>query len=180
MYALVAMCVTLGGGGGSGSAMTSVMRLLEEGVVGTLRERHGDDMSRMGQSVVSAYDELFSYSCPKFVTPVRATQGVRGPGSRVQGLESRVQGPGSRVQGPGSRVQGPSSKLQAPGSKLQAPSSRVQGPWSMVQGPDFRVQSPRSKVQGPEILGIGDACPRVCNLSPTSVQGGASPEVKGV
>jgi translation initiation factor 3 subunit L len=72
MYALLAIAVTLCGGGGSGGGgggNNSVMRLLEEGVVGSLREKHGDDMSRLGQGVQSAYDELFSYSCPKFVTP---------------------------------------------------------------------------------------------------------------
>jgi translation initiation factor 3 subunit L len=82
MYALVAMCVVLGGGGGgSGFALTSVMQLLEEGVVGSLREKHGDDMSRMGQSVQSAFDELFSYSCPKFVTPAPPGGGAADVGA---------------------------------------------------------------------------------------------------
>tara|TARA_B100000767_G_scaffold140369_1_gene132624 strand:- start:2655 stop:4166 length:1512 start_codon:yes stop_codon:yes gene_type:complete len=71
MYALVAMAVSLGGAasGGGANARSGVMRLLEEGVVSALREKHGDDMARMGQGVVSAFDELFSLSCPKFVTP---------------------------------------------------------------------------------------------------------------
>ena len=71
MYALVAMAVTLGGSGAGGGSNgnNGVMRLLEEGVVGALREKHGDDMSRMAQGVVSAFDEMFSFSCPKFVTP---------------------------------------------------------------------------------------------------------------
>ena len=71
MYALVAMAVTLGGSGAGGGSNgnNGVMRLLEEGVVGSLREKHGDDMSRMAQGVVSAFDEMFSFSCPKFVTP---------------------------------------------------------------------------------------------------------------
>mmetsp|Transcript_1553 Transcript_1553/g.6831 ORF Transcript_1553/g.6831 Transcript_1553/m.6831 type:complete len:536 (+) Transcript_1553:206-1813(+) len=71
MYALVAMAVSLGGAasGGGANAGSGVVRLLEEGVVSALREKHGDDMARMGQGVVSAFDELFSLSCPKFVTP---------------------------------------------------------------------------------------------------------------
>jgi translation initiation factor 3 subunit L len=65
------MAVSLGGAasGGGANARSGVMRLLEEGVVSALREKHGDDMARMGQGVVSAFDELFSLSCPKFVTP---------------------------------------------------------------------------------------------------------------
>lgn len=71
MYALCAMSVILGGNGSSNGGMSPqcAARLLEEGVVGQLREKHGDDMSRMAQGVVSAFDEAFSFACPKFVTP---------------------------------------------------------------------------------------------------------------
>ena len=80
MYALTAMAVTLGGSGlgGGSNGNTRVMRLLEEGVVGALREKHGDDMSRMAQGVVSAFDELFSFACPKFVTPSGPKEGDEG------------------------------------------------------------------------------------------------------
>jgi translation initiation factor 3 subunit L len=80
MYALTAMAVTLGGSGSGGGSNgnTRVMRLLEEGVVGALREKHGDDMSRMAQGVVSAFDELFSFACPKFVTPSGPKEGDEG------------------------------------------------------------------------------------------------------
>ena len=71
MYALCAMSVILGGNGSSngGVSVSCAARLLEEGVAGSLREKHGDDMSRMAQGVVSAFDEAFSFACPKFVTP---------------------------------------------------------------------------------------------------------------
>ena len=71
MYALCAMAVILGGNGSSngGASADCAARLLEEGVAGALREKHGDDMSRMAQGVVSAFDEAFSFACPKFVTP---------------------------------------------------------------------------------------------------------------
>jgi translation initiation factor 3 subunit L len=71
MYALCAMCVVLGGNGSSngGASANCAARVLEEGVAGALREKHGDDMSRMAQGVVSAFDEAFSFACPKFVTP---------------------------------------------------------------------------------------------------------------
>ena len=71
MYAACAMAVILGGNGSSngGASADCAARLLEEGVAGALREKHGDDMARMAQGVVSAFDEAFSFACPKFVTP---------------------------------------------------------------------------------------------------------------
>ena len=87
MYALAAMCVTLaGGGGGSSNAQSTVMRLLEEGIMSSLREKHGDDMSRMGQGVQSAFDELFSYSCPKFVTPTAPAEAAAAAGEGGGGI----------------------------------------------------------------------------------------------
>ena len=84
MYAVLAMCVVLGGGGSgggsSGAANSAVMRALEEGVAAALREKHGDDVSRMSQGVVSAYDDLFSFGCPKFVTPEPPKIGGGGNG----------------------------------------------------------------------------------------------------
>ncbi len=35
-----------------------------------LRERNADKIQRMSRGEVSVFDELFSYSCPKFITAV--------------------------------------------------------------------------------------------------------------
>lgn len=34
-----------------------------------LREKYNDKMAKMAVGELSLYDELFSYACPKFITP---------------------------------------------------------------------------------------------------------------
>ena len=89
MYALTPRHAVPRGGqrrGRGSNGNNGVMRLLEEGVVGSLREKHGDDMSRMAQGVVSAFDEMFSFSCPKFVTP-SPPEAPGGAGGRRRQLQ---------------------------------------------------------------------------------------------
>jgi len=60
MYALLAIATTV--------CITQRVPL-EEGVINSLREKYGEKMSKLQQGDVHIYDELFSYACPKFVTP---------------------------------------------------------------------------------------------------------------
>lgn len=43
--------------------------VLDDTVAGALREKYSEKMSRMGRGDPASFDELFSYACPKFVTP---------------------------------------------------------------------------------------------------------------
>ncbi|CAL0319229.1 unnamed protein product [Lupinus luteus] len=62
MYALLAICLSL----------CPQSRLLDETVNSQLREKYGEKMIRMQRyddEAFAIYDELFSYACPKFITP---------------------------------------------------------------------------------------------------------------
>lgn len=62
MYALLAICLSL----------CPQVKLVEETVNSQLREKYGEKMIRMQRyddEAFSIYDELFSYACPKFITP---------------------------------------------------------------------------------------------------------------
>ncbi|KAG9456148.1 hypothetical protein H6P81_000656 [Aristolochia fimbriata] len=62
MYALLAICLSL----------CPQVKLIEENVNNQLREKNGDKMARMQRyddEAFALYDELFSYACPKFITP---------------------------------------------------------------------------------------------------------------
>eukprot|EP01018_Ginkgo_biloba_P001413 Gb_07559 [translate_table: standard] len=59
MYALLAICLSL----------CPQVKLVEENVNNQLREKYGEKMLRMQRSDEALYDELFSYACPKFITP---------------------------------------------------------------------------------------------------------------
>eukprot|EP00270_Netrium_digitus_P006937 TRINITY_DN2000_c0_g1_i1.p1 TRINITY_DN2000_c0_g1~~TRINITY_DN2000_c0_g1_i1.p1 ORF type:complete len:535 (-),score=145.97 TRINITY_DN2000_c0_g1_i1:198-1802(-) len=59
MYALLAICLSL----------CPHTKLVEESVNVQLREKNGEKMQRMQRGDETAYDELFSYACPKFITP---------------------------------------------------------------------------------------------------------------
>lgn len=62
MYALLAICLCL----------CPQIKLIEENVNNQLREKYGEKMARMQRYDDEAYvlyDELFSYACPKFITP---------------------------------------------------------------------------------------------------------------
>lgn len=59
MYALLAICLSLCPQG----------KLVEENVNSQLREKHAEKMLRMQRSDEAVYDELFSFACPKFITP---------------------------------------------------------------------------------------------------------------
>ena len=45
---------------------------LDENLINTLRDKYGDRMARMQSNKVdlSAYEELFAFACPKFISPV--------------------------------------------------------------------------------------------------------------
>ncbi|XP_022134618.1 eukaryotic translation initiation factor 3 subunit L [Momordica charantia] len=62
MYALLAICVSL----------CPQVKLIDETVNSQLREKYGEKMMRMqryDEEAFAIYDELFSYACPKFITP---------------------------------------------------------------------------------------------------------------
>lgn len=62
MYALLAICLSL----------CPQTKLIEENVSAQLKEKYGDKMLRMQRyddEAYAVYDELFSYACPKFITP---------------------------------------------------------------------------------------------------------------
>lgn len=62
MYALLAICLSL----------CPQSRLVDETVNSQLREKYGEKMIRMQRyddEAFAIYDELFSYACPKFITP---------------------------------------------------------------------------------------------------------------
>lgn len=62
MYALLAICLSL----------CPQVKLVDETVNSHLREKYGEKMIRMQRyddEAFAIYDELFSYACPKFITP---------------------------------------------------------------------------------------------------------------
>jgi translation initiation factor 3 subunit L len=60
MYALLALSVALCPAGA---------KSLEENVQTSLREKHSEKMQKMIRSELPVFDELFTYACPKFITP---------------------------------------------------------------------------------------------------------------
>ena len=60
MYALLALSVALCPAG---------TKNLEESVYTSLREKHAEKMQKMTRSELPVFDELFTYACPKFITP---------------------------------------------------------------------------------------------------------------
>lgn len=66
MYALLAVSLSL----------CPQLKLVEETVNSQLREKYGEKMLRMQRyddEAFALYDELFSYACPKFITPSAPT-----------------------------------------------------------------------------------------------------------
>ncbi|XP_072999471.1 uncharacterized protein [Typha latifolia] len=62
MYALLAICLSL----------CPQTKLIEENVSTQLKEKYNDKMTKMQKyddEAYALYDELFSYACPKFITP---------------------------------------------------------------------------------------------------------------
>ena len=59
MYALLAIAHSLCPTG----------KLIEDGVKSSLQEKYAEKMAKMSAGDEAAFDELFSYACPKFVTP---------------------------------------------------------------------------------------------------------------
>merc|ERR1712087_37525 len=59
MYALLAMCISL------------CPQQIDDNLASTLKEKFGDRMQRMQSNNVdvSAFEELFSFACPKFISP---------------------------------------------------------------------------------------------------------------
>lgn len=62
MYALLAVCLSL----------CPQTKLVDENVSTQLKEKYNDKMTKMQRyddEASTVYDELFSYGCPKFITP---------------------------------------------------------------------------------------------------------------
>ncbi|KAJ3701040.1 hypothetical protein LUZ61_004745 [Rhynchospora tenuis] len=62
MYALLAVCLSL----------CPQLKLVDENVSTQLKEKYNDKMTKMQRyddEASTVYDELFSYGCPKFITP---------------------------------------------------------------------------------------------------------------
>lgn len=65
MYALLAICLSL----------CPQTKLVEENVSTQLKDKYGEKMLKMQRyddEAYAVYDELFSYACPKFITPSAA------------------------------------------------------------------------------------------------------------
>ncbi|KAG1667471.1 hypothetical protein FOA52_012226 [Chlamydomonas sp. UWO 241] len=60
MYALLAITAALS---------PAAQKLLDENVMTQLRERNAEKIANMEHGNVGTFDELFSYACPKFITP---------------------------------------------------------------------------------------------------------------
>lgn len=60
MYAMLACAVAL---------CPAVQKGLDEGVLVQLREKYADKLQRMARGDEAPFEELFSYGCPKFVSP---------------------------------------------------------------------------------------------------------------
>jgi len=60
MFAMLAVIVALS---------PTAQRNLEENVLNMLRDKHNDQIQKMARGDESTYDEVFTYACPKFVTP---------------------------------------------------------------------------------------------------------------
>lgn len=59
LFALLAICLSL----------CPQPKLLDDTVHTALREKYSDKISKMSNGEESVFDELFSYACPKFITP---------------------------------------------------------------------------------------------------------------
>lgn len=60
MYAMLAITVAL---------CPSAHAVLDDNVAGLLKEKYAEKVSKMSRGDLNSFDELFSYACPKFVTP---------------------------------------------------------------------------------------------------------------
>lgn len=60
LYALLAICLSI---------CSHPVKFLDEGVSQALREKYNDKMTKMAAGDLALFDELFSYACPKFITP---------------------------------------------------------------------------------------------------------------
>lgn len=81
MYALLACVLVL---------CPSSTKLIDENVLGLLKERNSEKMARMTRGDANVFDELFSYACPKFITPC-PQQFEGGPGGSANQTAYRRQ-----------------------------------------------------------------------------------------
>ncbi|XP_068760518.1 eukaryotic translation initiation factor 3 subunit L-like [Montipora capricornis] len=58
MYVLLSICLTL------------CPQRIDENVLSQLREKYNDKMQRLQKGDIQIFEELFSYACPKFISPV--------------------------------------------------------------------------------------------------------------
>jgi len=66
MYALLAICLSL------------CPQRVDENIHSTLKEKNGDKMIKMQRGEESVFEELFAFSCPKFITPAPVDLGAEG------------------------------------------------------------------------------------------------------
>ncbi|PRW58820.1 eukaryotic translation initiation factor 3 subunit L-like [Chlorella sorokiniana] len=78
MYALLAIVTAL---------CPTANRLLDEAVTNTLREKYGEKVRSMQAGSSDTFEELFTYACPKFVSPV----GPETPGANTNMEAFRAQ-----------------------------------------------------------------------------------------
>ena len=156
MYAACAMAVILGGNGSSngGASADCAARLLEEGVAGALREKHGDDMARMAQGVVSAFDEAFSFACPKFVTPggppAGATRARATPPTTTRRRTGRSSSASSR-RCPAARSSPRCARCSSCTPPSPCPSSRTS--WRSPRGSARAARGAAEEVRGEGVAG---------------------------
>ena len=138
MYALLACAVAL---------CPAVQKGLDEGVLVQLREKYGDKLGRMARGDEGPYEELFSYGCPKFVSP--APPSFDNPQSaNVQEVGRPAVGVGTalpRRQGRGCGPKG--GQRPAPPHMLSSPSRVSDGtPFSCAPAPSSPPQAFRQQL----------------------------------
>lgn len=82
MYALTAVVLVL---------CPASQKLLDDNVLGMLKDRNAEKMAKMARGDVNVYDELFSYACPKFITPISQNFDTAPSGSSANQLAYRRQ-----------------------------------------------------------------------------------------
>ncbi|KAL4425846.1 hypothetical protein ABPG75_009862 [Micractinium tetrahymenae] len=81
MYALLAICTAL---------CPTANRLLDEAVANTLREKYGEKVRSMTSGSSDTYEELFTYACPKFVSPAGPDFGNPAANTNMEAFRAQL------------------------------------------------------------------------------------------
>ncbi|KAL4859842.1 Eukaryotic translation initiation factor 3 subunit L [Chlorella vulgaris] len=81
MYALLAISTAL---------CPTANRLLDEAVTNTLREKYGEKVRSMQAGSSDTFEELFTYACPKFVSPAGPDFSNPGTNSNMEAFRTQL------------------------------------------------------------------------------------------